>query len=306
MSVMGIDSKVTVLVSSCDAYSDLWEPFFRLMNIYGGILKECRIVLNTESKTYSYDGLNIVCLEFYKDSMTNAQWGARLRKHIELVETPYIIHLLDDFFLSNYVDSKRILRCIEWMDADDSIGAMNFLPIERATKESKYKGFALVNPGTPFRVNTQAGLWRKEVLYNSILEDEDPYTYEIFGNIRNDAIMRSNIYALLWGEREPIPYGYYEYDIKDFTGKTKGFSAINGGKWNLRKVEENFKKNNIKIDYSERGVNNYFSDISPFVYKIVVLLRNLEYNLFKKKENEIIYKEKYKQYVEPYLRMEKF
>ncbi len=42
-------SEVTVLINSCDAYSDLWEPFFKLFSIYW---PDCpyEIVLNTEYK----------------------------------------------------------------------------------------------------------------------------------------------------------------------------------------------------------------------------------------------------------------
>ena len=64
----------TVLVSSCDAYEDLWNPFFSIIKKEWPEVVDYPIVLNTESKAYTHDGLNIKCYQLYKPG-TKVHWG---------------------------------------------------------------------------------------------------------------------------------------------------------------------------------------------------------------------------------------
>ena len=57
--------RYTIVVSSCDAYSDLWEPFFKVLKAEWKGLDKIPIVLNTESKSFSYDGLDIRTMKMY-------------------------------------------------------------------------------------------------------------------------------------------------------------------------------------------------------------------------------------------------
>lgn len=86
----------TILVCSCDAYSDCWEPFFYLLKKYW---PDCpyEIVLNTESEAFTIDGLDIVCYQFYNKG-ERVPYGDRLLRHLNAIRTPYILILMDDFF----------------------------------------------------------------------------------------------------------------------------------------------------------------------------------------------------------------
>ena len=61
-----MNQKLTVLVNSCDSYSDLWNTFFDVLRLQW---HDCpyEIILNTETKNYSYNGFNIKTLSLYKD-----------------------------------------------------------------------------------------------------------------------------------------------------------------------------------------------------------------------------------------------
>ena len=54
-------NRVTLLVNSCDAYADLWQPFFTLLKRYFVPLP-AEILLNTETKDFAFDGLNLRCV----------------------------------------------------------------------------------------------------------------------------------------------------------------------------------------------------------------------------------------------------
>ena len=235
--------KLTILVNSCDKYEDCWIPFFKLFDKFGGELKNCRIILNTETKIFKYQDLNIHCLSLYSGEQ-DIPWGKRLRDTIDHVDSEYILMLLDDFFLNREVDISTMSNCMNWLDKDENTGMFNLLHLEGAEDESnKYKGFCLIPAGTAFRLNAQAGIWKKEILKKSILDMESPWEWERFGNMRNDIVIKQEIYALKKDEYEPYFYNYYPAVI----------SGIMRGKWAVSHIDSLFKENDIIIDYSARG-----------------------------------------------------
>lgn len=48
----------TLMICSSDAYSDLWDPFFLLLERYWPQAKNYPVILNTESKVYEKEGWN--------------------------------------------------------------------------------------------------------------------------------------------------------------------------------------------------------------------------------------------------------
>ena len=86
-------NRVTLLVNSCDAYADLWQPFFTLLKRYFVPLP-AEILLNTETKDFAFDGLNLRCVH-----STAPTYGERMTDALREVKTEYTLLLLDDFFL---------------------------------------------------------------------------------------------------------------------------------------------------------------------------------------------------------------
>ena len=251
-----IEDIMTILLCTCDSYEDLWDPFFKLFDKFGGELKNYTIIINTESKQYSYPGLKIKCVNQDKpeDDMT---WGKRLRNVLSTISSEYVLLLLDDFFLTREVsdrDYKKILWCIETMELDQTIGGMNLIPLWGADSSQEMNGFYLINPGTPYRFNAQACIWRKQILFDSILDIESPWEWELYGNIRNDYLIKSKIYSLKDGEREPFSYGFYDYGKREEDGSYVAKFGVMRGKWYLPSVKKLFKDNGIDVDYSKRGI----------------------------------------------------
>lgn len=103
-------SRVTLLVNSCDAYADLWQPFFTLLTRYFVPLPD-EILLNTETKEFHLDGVKLRCVH------SNAPtYGERMTEALKQVKTEYTLLLLDDFFcVSRWIlDGWRILSA-GWM-----------------------------------------------------------------------------------------------------------------------------------------------------------------------------------------------
>ncbi len=229
------NEKLTILVNSCDAYKDLWQPFFILLKKYWqGPLPE--IVLNTESEKFSFDGLDIRCV-----NSNERFYGKRLKNALRNVRTPYVLLLLDDFFIRKEVNTDRLYRTIEYMDSDSRIACFNFEKRTGAVSE-KYSGYVTLPAVCDYKLNMQAALWRKTDLDDLWKDKESPWDWEVYGNLRTYFSDRK-FYYLAPDRESPIDYG-----------KKAGLTwGVVRGKWCRDDVVPLFEKENISVDFSHRG-----------------------------------------------------
>lgn len=237
-------NKVTILVNSCDEYSDLWEAFFSLLKKYWPDCP-CRIILNTESKTFTYDGLNIECFQLYQlDS--KVAYGERILKHLNKITTEYTLMLLDDFFLRDFIKVHKILECLQWMDSNDKIVSFQFSSLldKNNIVSCKYDGFEKRPEYGLYKLCFSPALWRTSKLMSYWRKHENPWQWEEIGNIRTVKHKEDEFYSICEGVPPIIDYGY---------NKNRCWGVVQG-KWAKDNVERLFEENDIKIDYSQRGV----------------------------------------------------
>lgn len=172
-----------VMMLTCDKYSDIWPAYFgqihKYWNDYNG-----SIFVNTEKKR----DIGIECsnkIIFSKELYEwNTPWAYRLYRCLEQIEEEYVILLLDDFILTDYVDVAEINRCISYMKADKNIACFNYLPTPGKKITQEYSRYELTDRKMPFRINLQAALWRKDFLMKFIRKHENPWQFEYWGSIR--------------------------------------------------------------------------------------------------------------------------
>lgn len=232
----------TVLVNSCDEYQDLWEPFFELFLKFWS---DCPypIFLNTESKTYEHKGLVIDSLK-HKNSHFPLGYGERLIECLDAIETPYVLILLDDYFIREKVNQRKISQIISWLDNNNEISCFNFdsIPDTFNTDNQRFEEFELRSKYGEYRYNLQGAIWRTESLREAWKKNETPWQWEVYGNIRswqNGSI----IYSLKSDSTSPINYG-----------KKPGLTwGVVRGQWMKDDILPLFKSNGIKVDYEKRG-----------------------------------------------------
>ena len=120
-----MDSSVTILINSCDKYEDAWEPFFRLLKIHWPECADYRIILNTETKVYNCDFLNVETICGGKD----ISWSKRLNRVLLKINTETILMLMEDFFLKSKLDNDEFLRVIKYMKNHTVVGYLNYARI---------------------------------------------------------------------------------------------------------------------------------------------------------------------------------
>lgn len=235
-----IDKDCTVLVCSCDSYEDAWEPFFKLFDKYW---PDCplEILLNTESKKYSYKNLNIHCLQKFDN--TNVPYGKRMIFHLKQIKTPFTLVLMDDFFIRSSVNVNKLEQVIKWMKNDPRAAVFSFQAIEDELNKpsDKYKGYNIRPICGEYKFNFQAAIWRTDYLLHSWKSHETPWEWETVANFRSFNT-KYDFYVLQSDEDTPIDYGFRNSGMGIFRGK-----------WVKDSVEQLFKENDINIDYSVRG-----------------------------------------------------
>lgn len=237
-----LQDELTILVCSCDMYADLWDPFFTLLRKYWNPLG-VRILLNTESLDFSFNGLNIECIH----SPNETQYGKRMLNVLSKVETKYVLLMLDDFFLRSPVQESKISEIIQWMENDAGIAYFNCDPnvVYADWEVDKYPGFRRIPPGNQYTFSMQAAIWRTDILKRSWLPDVSPWEWESLTNARSYRWRKKKFYCVHDSKAAFLDYGHYRY------GDVWG---VYRGKWYIDDIKPLFEREKIHIDFSKRGI----------------------------------------------------
>ena len=262
-------SNITIIVNTCDHFDDCWDPFFKLFEKFW---PKCRypIVLTTFNKKYNYDGnLNIKNLKANQYYSNEPPWSEILLHTLnKLPDDGIVLLMLDDFFISDYVDDETIRKCYEIMkDNNYSNITLTNHDKKRTFEPTDNPMISRIKQKSKYRITTSPALWKVSSLKKYLISDENPWMFELFGTIRShkikDYFFRFNEECLNPGFKEVIPY---------FEGK-EGDTGIVKGKWQ-RGIEPLFDSVNIVIDFSKRG---YYKTKNPLKKKIDTLLKLIKH-----------------------------
>ncbi len=257
------DERLAVLVSSCDAYSDAWHPFFTLLFRYWS---DCPypIYLITESKRYDDQRVQTI-------AVNDASWGVRLAKALDTVPQLYVLYVQEDYFLKERVDTARVRELFEIL-VSDRVGSVRLYPDPAPqVPYREYRGVGEVVRGTPYRMSTQATMWDKEVLRKVM--KKDPWATEHEGSKVSDTLPEPflSVYRKSrWGSVSPV----FEYVC---TGISKRL-------WTWEAVHL-FRREHVDVDLTKRSIEKYSTYLRrslrrlPFIGEAFRHLYRVEYKL---------------------------
>lgn len=242
-----LDENCTLLVNSCDSYSDCWDGFFKLLKIQWPTFN-MDIVLNTETKTYSFEDLRITTFSMYQSK--KVAWGRRMIETLKKIKTKYVLFALEDFYLESPVDEDRLVKCYEYMENNPNIAYFSFFPTidSNNIQSDRYDGFELRPQKGEYRLNCQIALWNREKLISYIRPHESPWEWELYGSKRSSRY-KEEFYTI--SEESPRIFDY------------QNGGAIMRGRWYLARVKPLCEKYNFTVDFSARDTYEDYVKLAP-------------------------------------------
>ena len=227
-------SEVTILVNSCDAYSDVVEIFKLALNEFWPD-NPFKVVINNESNEI---------LNYSKKEKLTKSWGERLINILEKINTPFTILLFDDFILEGVVDTDKIYSVINLLieDAKSSVFYLNAACV-KDHNDDIINDYRLLKDKVDYRLNSVPSVWKTEELIRYTEKIDNPWSWEVFGSYRTFNNKR-NFYSSSSQTKNIFKFNY-----------NKG-GAIYRGKWVKEVVESKVLKYKLNINLQDRGFVN--------------------------------------------------
>ncbi len=243
--------RLAFLMSSCDSYEDLWEPFFECLDLCWKDIPY-PVYLNTEFKQFTpKKELRFSVTTLNQRKTKKISWSKRFIDALNRIEEDYIFLVLDDFFVCDQVDGDKFEEILDIMDQDKSIASFQMYGTRRRNKApenyvlAENMEYSLMERHG-WKTHFVPTIWRKSVLLKWLRPWESIWGFEGYGS---DRARRWNYKEKVFIVDNPPIYDYLW--IKDC-------SACINGKW-LAEPEllDFFEKNAIFVDWSKRGKMTY-------------------------------------------------
>lgn len=236
---------LTILVNSCDSFEDCWHPFFKLLSIYW---PQCPhpIVLNTEQKVFAYPGLDVRASRVAEGwrGQGRLPWSDCLLRCLEQVDTEYLLYLQEDYFLNGPVDQGLIGEFIALMN-QQHVPHIRLMELDRHAGHRQSAVHPLlweIHERADYRLNLQAGLWRRDTLQSYLQPGESAWEFERWGTRRSyqrtDKLLCQSLDHFNARQRFVVPYHP---------------TGIVRGRWYEPAVKSVFAEHGITVDFSKRG-----------------------------------------------------
>lgn len=249
----------TIMLCTCDSYEDLWPAFFKLLMKNWSDLP-FKVLLNTETKSYNYDGVDIFTLP-NREKANFTTYGSRMREHIKSIDTEYTIIMLDDFFIRRKVNTDAVYSIIDIMTKEPDVAVTYLTPsINNCSRPYKdYSSIEVMDKYAMYKLNMQAAIWRTRKLLEYWDDSDNPWTWEMFANyttfLSSDVFLQIKSFDL-----SPVYYGYNPDGMGVFRGK-----------WVKDDVVPLFQENGIEVDYSKRGFYERKTEKNYFKNKLLLI-----------------------------------
>ncbi len=173
--------RMSLLVMSCDRYSDLWNPMSDCLKRFW---PDCpyETLLSTESASPAPETV------FHRTvHSARSAWSGRLLETLDAIQTPYTMLLLDDLWPCQTISTAAIEQILDLMERD-AIGDVHLrnegFHERDYEKDSAYRIYA---DGTPYRISASAAIWNTAFLQSVLRPEESAWEFERIGSYREEA-----------------------------------------------------------------------------------------------------------------------
>ncbi len=175
MNQKEISKYLTVLILSCEKYSDLWAGQVQQLNHYWPSPDVKKIIVTDKETDIKLDGFQVFSAGDTKE------WSERLSIVLDIIDTEYVLITLDDYYLIKKVEDSRISEAIDLMDQHKLDYVRLFKRPTKANmdKINNHLNTFYINPAHPYSVNLYAGIWKKKFLQFTVREPLNAWQFEV-------------------------------------------------------------------------------------------------------------------------------
>jgi hypothetical protein len=229
------EKNASLLISSCDTFSDCWDPYFHGLKKYW---PDCPYEVFIITNYWDVKGDLVRSIKVGKDR----GWSNNTLLALKHITTPYIIYTHEDFWIKSRVDTKVIEDYIRLMETD-KVNYIGIYPGSGPLVPFPLDGrLGLISDCAPYRTSLQVAIWRKDVLEDLIVEGENPWQFEILGTERSKHYGNTFLSVIRFFDKKNEPYHY---------GINYVCTAINKGRWS-KEAKQYAEFEGLAIDFTNR------------------------------------------------------
>lgn len=168
-----LKEKLTLIIHSCDKFSDLWDTHVLLLDENWGD-RNIETYLVTDKESYNkYDGITVF------SAGEGKELPDRTATVLPYIKTEYVLLTLDDYFLTKKIATEKIANLVLIMD-QEKLDYIRLFPIPNSREKlSGYKSLYNIDLNGNYRVNLYPGLWRKSFIEKTIQKTLNAWQYEV-------------------------------------------------------------------------------------------------------------------------------
>lgn len=177
-------NKVSVLIGTCDAYSQFWKNFDILFNRYWNVETDNIVVSETKPLFSRYFK--------YKNILPgiNLPWGKRMLLGLDEINTEYVVFLLEDYYLTEEINENFIQEHLDILEKYNAQKIMfdikypsNIYYLSKI-EEELYE----FKQNSPYLNSVQPSIWKVDFLKDALKPEYSPWEFELKGNYRTSTL----------------------------------------------------------------------------------------------------------------------
>ncbi len=238
--------KMAIVIMSCDAFSDVWDPFFTLFQRFW---PECpfEVYLISENKEVK----NFPCKTILPGLGKN--WSDRLIYALQQLEEKYVLFLQEDYFINKPVDTKWITEILLLCEKKDLVNVRLYPTItSELIKLAEFPLGRIDKEKEQYVVCTQATIWSREFMLSILGHNESVWDVERNGSLRAKEMPHEFYSVYPTTDPDKLDEGYYPVTYLFLTSVTRG-------KWTMKTVKY-CRQNGIFLNMELRKANSYIDE----------------------------------------------
>jgi hypothetical protein len=181
-------SDVAILVVSCDAYQDVWHPFFCL---FFKNWSDCPYPVYLVSNNLHYEDIRVFPLRVGLD----IDYSSNLIQALSQIQQDWVIFWVEDRPPITPINTDRLVNLIELAQSRNA-GYLKLVTCNPPALVSKEEEIGEITKGSRYCVSMTVALWRKTTLLKILKPGETAWDIEKRGGVQRSKEIEDRFYAL--------------------------------------------------------------------------------------------------------------